>query len=185
MFMSILRTLYRNGIWISVPLVGCGVCLLAFSIRNVVKLEDRNLILSVPLTAEQDVVFEEAGEAILTMEGPFFSSRFRNLSYELVGGEGIPIPGRKSWLRWGSTSMGGRARLQLCSFDINYPGGYIFRIKGLGSPQADDEKHRFIFMKPHVLQTMACIVGIIFGSFLAIGGLVLFIVRLLSKGHVA
>lgn len=183
--MSLLRTLYRNGIWISVPLVGCGVCLLAFSIRNVVKLEDRNLILSVPLTAEQDVVFEEAGEAIMTMEGPFFSARFKNLSYELVGGEGIPMPGRKSWLRWRSTSLGGRARLQVCSFEISYPGQYLFRIKGLNSPQASDAKHRIIFMKPHFLQTIASIVGIILGSFLAIGGLVLFVFRLRSKGNVA
>jgi hypothetical protein len=158
--------------------------MLAFCIRHVVELEDKNLIASVPLTAEQDVVFEEAGEAILTMEGPFFSTRFKNLSYEMIGSEGIPIPGRNSWLRWRSTSLGGRARLQLCSFEINYPGQYLFRIKGLGYPQTDDIKHRIIFMKPHFLQTIACIVGIILGSFLAIGGLVLFIFRLLSKRNV-
>jgi hypothetical protein len=158
--------------------------MLAFCIRHVVELEDKNLIASVPLTAEQDVVFDEAGEVILTMEGPFFSTRFKNLAYEMIGSEGMPIPGRHSWLRWRSTSLGGRARLQLCSFEINYPGQYLFRIKGLGYPKTDDMKHRIIFMKPHVLQTIACIVGIILGSLLAIGGLVLFIFRLLSKRNV-
>ena len=57
-----------------------------------------------------------------------------------------------------------------------------FRIKGLDAPQAEDSKHRIMFMKLHFLQSMASIAGIIVGSFLAIGGLVLFIVRLKSKG---
>jgi hypothetical protein len=180
--MSILRALYRNEFWISVPLVGCGVCMLAFFIKNVVKLEDKNLIASVPLTAEQHVVFNEAGRILLTMEGPFFSTRFKKLSYEMIGSDGIAIPGQTTWLRWRSTSLEGRARLQLCSFELKDPGGYLLCIRGLGAPQAADVKHRIIFMKPHVLQTMACIVGIILGSFLAIGGLVLFIFRSRSKG---
>lgn len=92
--MSVLSFIYRNGILISVSLFGLGVVLLWFFILTVVRLEDKNRICSVPLLAEQDVEFAEAGRVILGLEGPFLTTRFGNLSYELRGSDGMSCRGK-------------------------------------------------------------------------------------------
>ena len=167
------------------PLFGIGVFLLWFFILNLVRLGNKNHILSVPLLAEQDVEFQEAGRVFLCVEGPLFTTRFGKLSYELTGSDGISMQGRRCWLRAQSTSLSRRVRMQLRSFDITHPGRYLLRIKGLASPQADDAEHRITFTKPHLPQTMAGILGIVLGGLLTIGSLVLFVLRFTSKGDSA
>ena len=179
--MTMFSFIYRNGILISLLLFGLGVALLWFFILTVVRLEQKNRICSVPLVAEQEVEFTEAGPVILGVEGPFLTTRFGNLSYELQGGDGISMPGRGLWLRTRTTSLKRIVHLKIAAFEIRYPGRYALRIRGLDNPRPDDAHHRIIFTKPHRAQTIGTIVGIVLGGILTIGSLVLFILRCTLK----
>ncbi len=178
--MFILSFLYKNGLWISVPLFGLGVFLLWFFIVTMVGLGDKNRICSVPLLAEQDVEFAEAGRVVLWLEGPLLTARFAGLTYELTGSDGSYIKGRMTWFRIRSTSLS-KVRIVDRILTIPYPGRYVLHTKGLGASQAADDKHRLIFMRPYLPQTIGCILGIILGAFLTIGSIVLFSLRL-SQG---
>jgi hypothetical protein len=148
----------------------------------VIRLEGKNHICSVSLLPEQHVDFAEAGRVALGLEGPFLSTRFANLSYELQGSDGLSMSGERRWFRTRTTSLKGRVRLEIAEFEIRYPGRYALRIHGLGSPQPDDVRHRIFFAKPHLAQTIGCILGIVLGGLLTIGSLVLFILRCTLKG---
>jgi len=160
---------------------GIGVFLLWFFILTVVRLGDKNRICSVPLRAEQDVEFAEAGRVILWVEGPLFSTRFLGLTYELIGSDGSFTTGRENLFPISSSSFS-RGRKVERIFTIPHPGRYVLHTRGLEAPKAADEKHKLIFMRPYLPQTIGCILGILLGAFLTIGSLVLFILRFTSKG---
>ncbi len=181
MDMAVLSFIYRNGILISVLLLGIGVALLWFFILTVVRLEQKNRIRSVPLVAKQDVEFAEAGRVVLGVEGPFLTTRFGSLSYELVGSDGMSMPGQRRWLRTRTTSLKRIVHLEIADFEIRYPGRYALRIQGLGDPRPEDVHHRIIFTKPHRAQTIGSILGIVLGGILTIGSLVLLILRCTLK----
>src|SRR5512138_2794422 len=103
--MTLLTFLYKNGLWLSWPIFGSGIFLLCFCIVTVVRLGDKNRICSLPLVAEQTVEFAEAGQAILWLEGPKFTTRFGGLSFELTGAEGPSLKGRMALFRQGSSGF--------------------------------------------------------------------------------
>jgi hypothetical protein len=181
--MALLAFFYKNGLWLSWPVFGLGVYLLWFFILTVVRLGDRNRLCSLPLEARQNADFPEAGRVILWMEGPLFSTRCRGLSFDLTGSDGSLLKGRMILFRQASSGFS-TARITLGVFTIPSPGTYILNTRGLGDPRAGDEKHRLIFMRPYLPQTIGCILGIILGAFLAIGSTVNFFLRLLQGGDV-
>jgi hypothetical protein len=87
--MSILSYIYRNGLWISVPLFILSVALLAYFILNVIRVVKQAHLRSVPLLEQQEIEFAEEGRVVLCTQGPLLSFRFANLDYELTG-DGIP-----------------------------------------------------------------------------------------------
>jgi hypothetical protein len=179
--MAILTFFYKNGLWLSWPVFGLGVFLLWFFIVTVIRLGDRNRLCSLPLTAEQSVEFGEAGKATLWLVGPLFFTRCRGLSFELTGSDGSVLTGRMILLRQASSGFS-RARIPVRIFSIPSPGTYTLHVKGLGDAKAGDEKHRLIFMRPYLPQTIGCILGILAGAFLAIGSIVNFFIRLSAGG---
>ncbi len=92
--MSFFSCIYRNGLWISVPLFIMSVALLVYLIRDVIKVMKQVRLTGVPLVEEQEVEFAEAGQVVLCMEGPRFTTRFANLSYRLIGPDGSPAKSR-------------------------------------------------------------------------------------------
>jgi hypothetical protein len=179
--MIILRFLYNNGLWLSWPFFGLGVVVLWFSIVTVVRLADRNRICSLPLQAEQFVEFTQAGRVILWTEGPLLTSRFRKLSFELMSAEGPTLSGRMALFRQGSSGFS-KTRAAVRIFTIPEAGRYVLHTKGLAEAKVGDEQHRILFMRPYLLQTVGCILGIILGAFLAIGSTVNFFLRLSQGG---
>jgi hypothetical protein len=175
--MEIVLFFYNNGLWLSPPLFGLGGYLLYCFIVKAVRLGAKYRICGIPLAAEQSIEFAEAGQVDLWMEGPQFSTRFRGLSYELVGPDGSTNTGRMILLRTHSSGFS-KARLAIRTFTIAYPGRYILHTRGLGEPRAGDEKHGLIFMRPHILQSFGCVLGILLGAWLTIGSLVNFFLRL-------
>jgi hypothetical protein len=179
--MVVLTFLYKNGLWLSWPLFGLGIFLTWFCIVTVVRLGEKNRICSLPLEAEQNVEFIEAGQVILWLEGPQLTTRFAGISYELTGMDGSSNRGRRTLFRLRSS---GWSKMHFTDrvFTLAYPGRYVLHTHGLGDPRAADDKHRILFMRPYLVQSIRCILGILLGSFLIIGSTVNFILRLTQGG---
>jgi hypothetical protein len=75
--------------------------------------------------------------------------------------------------------------MEVKSYRIPMPERYILRIKGLDPGSRPDDKHKIVFMRPHLARTIAYAIGIVLAGFLFIGSIVLFFLRLLSHRGVA
>ncbi len=178
--MPFLSWIYRNGIWISVPLFIVSTALLAFFILDVVKGVKQAHLFSVPLLGHQEIEFAEEGRVVLCTQGPLLSFRFAKLDYELTGNNGMPVEGRTPWFH-SRTSGLSWMRMEEKIYRIPMPGRYILRIKGLQPGSAADSEHRIVFMRPHLARSIGCVIGIVVSAMLFIGSIVLFFLRLSAK----
>jgi hypothetical protein len=177
--MSFLSYIYRNGLWISIPLFIISAALLAYSVLNVIRVVRQAHLLSVPLVEQQEIEFTEAGRVLLCTQGPLLSFRFAKLDYELAG-DGIPIEGRKTWFR-SRTSGLSWVRMEVRSYRIPRPGRYVLQIKGLEPRSTPDPEHQIVFMKPHLAHSIGWVIGIVLAGSTIIGSIVLFFLRLKSQ----
>jgi len=177
----LLSILYRNGLWIAVPLFVISAGLLGFFILSVIRLVDNSKILSVPLLAQQAVEFPAAGRVVLCMEGPLLTSRFAHLDYDLRPRDGMPLEGRTTWFH-ARTSSFSTVRMELKSYEITKPGSYVLQIRGLKPGSRADSEHRIVFMRPHLALSIGYVIGITLSAGLLIGSVVLFLMRLIEKG---
>jgi hypothetical protein len=163
------------------PVFIMSVASLVYLIRDVIKVMKQAHLISVPLVEEQAVEFAEAGRVVLCMEGPRFTSRFANLSYRLIGPDGSPAKSRRSWFR-SHTSGVSKVRMELEYYELSRPGRYTLQTKGLKPSEEPDPDHRIVFMRPHLAQSIARVIGIVLAGMLLIGSVVLFLGRLLGNG---
>ncbi len=177
--MSFFSYLYRNGLWISVPLFFIAAALLVYFILSVIRVVGQAHLFSVPVIEQQEIEFTNAGRVILCTQGPLISFRFAKLDYELTG-DGIPVEGRTTWFHSRTSGFSWR-RMEIKSYRIPRPGRYILRIKGLDPGVKPDSEHQIVFMRPHLGRSIGCVIGIVLGGVLFIGSIVLFFLRL-SKG---
>jgi hypothetical protein len=177
--MLFLLYIYRNGLWISVPLFIISVALLVTFILSVIRVVRQAHLLSVPVIEQQEIEFSEAGRVILCTQGPLLSFRFAKLDYELTGG-GIPVESRTTWFH-AKTSGFSWVRMEVKAYRIPMPGRYLLRIKGLEPGSAGDSDHQIVFMKPHLACSIGYVIGIVLTGLLSIGSIVLFSLRLFSK----
>jgi hypothetical protein len=178
--MSTLSLLYRNMLWVAPPLMCISALLLGLCIRNVVRLVKAAKVLSVPLVEHQNIELPEAGRMVLCVEGPQFSNRFAGLDYELSTDSGAPVEVRTAWFH--ATTTGVKwARVEVRVYEIPRPGRYVLRVRGLGAAQERDAAHRLVFMRPHLAQSVAYVIGMILSSGLFIVSLVFFLQRLTGK----
>jgi hypothetical protein len=179
--MSALSFLDRNVLWIAPPLMCLSALLLGLFIRSEVRLVKEAKVLSVPLVAEQNIEFLEAGRVVLCVEGPRFSTRFAGLSYELSTNDGAPIEGRTAWFH--ATTTGVKwARVEVRLYEIPHPGLYVLRVQRLGPAQARDAEHRLVFMRPHLAQSFGYIIGMIVSFGVFVTSLVFFVLRVMGEG---
>ncbi len=177
--MHFISWIYRNGLWISVPLFVISAALLALFILNVIRVVRQAHLLSVALVEQQEIEFAKEGRVVLCTQGPLLSLRFANLDYELTG-DGIPVEGRTTWFH-SRTSGLSWVRMEVKSYRIPRPGRYILRIKGLDPGGAVDSDHQIVFMRPHLARSIGYVIGIVLAGLLFIGSIVLFFGRLLSR----
>ncbi len=177
---SFLSYIYRNGLWISIPLFFWAVALLVYSILNVVRVVRQAHLFSVPVLEQQEIQFDGEGEVVLCTQGPLLSFRFAKLRYELTADTGIPVEGRTTWFH-SRTSGLTWVRMEVKSFRIPMPGRYSLHIKGLEPGSTPDSEHRIVFMKPHLETSMSYVIGIVLSGLLSVGSIVLFFLRLCSK----
>lgn len=170
---------YKYALGITAPFIPIGLMLLGFFILRVLKILKNAHLFRVPLLAEQTIEFPEAGRVILCGQGPRITRRFWRLSYALSTKDGHPIHGSARLFRAQTTGFTW-SRRELRSFDIVQPGQYCLQVHGLGPAQPRDADHWLVFMRPHLLRTMGCVIGMIFSSGLFLVSLVFFLLKLLG-----
>lgn len=178
--MNFLSYIYRNGLWVAVPLFVISSALLCFFILGVIRVVKQSHLLRVPLLEQQEVEFVEAGRVVLCTQGPLLSFRFSKLGYELTG-DAVPVESRTSWFPAKTTGFSW-VRMEVKSYRIPRPGRYILRINGLEPGSTPDSEHQIVFMRPHLARSIGYVIGIVLTSLFFIGSIVLFFGRLLSKG---
>lgn len=177
--MAFLAFLYQYGLCISPPAFLLSVILLARSIIGAIRTGRQARLVSLPLLDRQEIQFPEKGRVVLCMEGPLLSRRFARLKYKLTGPDGMPVTGRRVLFRLTSSGFT-KAMMELRTYEIALPGIHIFEIRGLEGENPSDSEHRMVFTRPHLAQTLASILAILFTSIFAISSLVLFFLRLLE-----
>ncbi len=161
----------RQMMWLFLAVSCLSAILLGFFIRGVILLVRQSLIVSIPLVAEQEVEFPDAGRVVLCIEGPLFTRRFARLGYELSAGDGAVVSGRPALFR-SRTSGFSTVRMELKVYEIPRPGLYFLRISGLADANAPDPRERIVFMRNHLARSVGYIIGIVLSAGFFITGLV-------------
>jgi hypothetical protein len=161
----------RQMVWQFLAVSFLSAVLLGFFIRCVIRLVRQSFIVSVPLLAEQEVEFPDAGRIVLCIEGPLFTRRFARLGYELSAGDGAVVSGRPALFR-SRTSGFSTVRMELKVYEIPRPGLYFLRISGLTAARTPDPRERIVFMRPHLARSIGYIIGIVLFAGFFITGLV-------------
>ncbi len=177
MSMAFLSFIYKYGVWISLPVFILSVLLLIRCITGVIHAEKETRLVSLPLADRQEVDFAMEGRVVLCMEGPILSRRFAHLEYGLTGPDGRAVSSRPVLVRWSSSGFS-KAIMELRVYDIAQPGRHVFEIRGLEDERPSDAEHRMVFTRPHLAQSIAYVLGIVFSAALTIGSLVLFLMRI-------
>jgi len=178
--MNFFGFIYRNGVWISIPVLVIAVVMLVFFIKSVIRMKAEKTIMSIPAVEQQDVEFTEAGNVVLCIEGPLLTTRFGGVKYELIASDGSPVKGHVTLFHSRSSSFT-KIRMEMKSFELPYPGRYTIKLINFGPPKPKDGEHRIVFMKPNLAQAVGYILGIVFSGILFIGSIVLFLMCLFLK----
>ncbi len=175
--MAASQFIWNYAVWVSAPVFCLGLAGLVWCIWTLVRVERTSLLARLPLTARQTVVFNEPGRVVLCVEGPLPTFRFWGLSYRLLTENDVPVPGR--WLFFRTTSSGfTTVRSAERLFKVRQPGNHTLLVDGLDTSKAGDGKHFVVFKRPVMIWAVPCILGMILCAGLAIGSLVLFILKL-------
>jgi hypothetical protein len=119
---------------ITVPVAVAGLALLLIFVRRLVKAHRAELVLSIPLLAEQEITLETAGDFLLNAEGPRLTRAFAGLDYELHALSSTSAVPLKPLLIPYTSSGFSRARLSLRRFEIATPGRFRLTVSGLSNP---------------------------------------------------
>lgn len=164
--------------WLLAALFVLAVAALARLILAVVRMLRAAHLCDAPLRPRQQIEFPTAGKVVLCMEGPRFTPRFRNLSFELRQPGGAEIAGHRILFRTVASGLS-RARVTLRTYDLPMAGRYELAIHGLEPQHIDAPGHTVTFMRPHLARTVLLVIGITFASCLAISSLVFFLLSVL------
>jgi len=181
MYDPVLVSIYRYWTWIGVPVMVIALAALVRLILSLMATVKKAYLFKVPLSERQEIQFTEAGQVVLNMETPRFSGRFAGVKFELKGINGDPVASR-SVLFGMRTSGISTVRAELLKYDIPRPGRYVLTMTGLGAARESDARHAVVFMRPHLEQVVAYILGILLASLTFITSLVFFLLSLLETG---
>jgi len=174
--------LYRHWIWLGVLFMTASNLALISLVRGLVHVVHTAHLLKVPLAAEQEVRFAEAGRVALSVEGPRRTRRFAGVGFELLDAARQAVPSHPTHFR-ARTSGLSITRIEVRAFEVPRAGRYTLRVSSLGKPRADDDRHALVFLRPHLGTTMAYVVGLVLAGGVLIVSLVFFVLRVTGAGR--
>jgi hypothetical protein len=176
---SVSAAIYKHWIWLGVPVILAALVGLILLIRGVIVLMRESQIARMPLAESLEITFPEAGAVVLSTESPRFSRLFAHAAFELNGMNGERVPGHTTLFRMRSSKVS-TVTMELMNYEIPRPGRYVLRIGGIQGPLENVTNHFVSFARPHRMQTIAFILGIVFTSCVFIASLVFFLMRLVG-----
>lgn len=156
-----------------------GGALVIYSIVRLLAVIRASIIARLPAVAEQDVSFAEAGRVVLCIEQSHFSMSFAGVDFALRDAAGREVPSTMIVFR-SKVSGFSRVRLAVRAFEIPRAGRYRLIASGL-APGRDLSDAAIVFARPFAAAMVLSILGIVFGGFALIGGIVFTSLRLAGK----
>lgn len=157
-------------LWITVP-IGL-ICLVALPIFvwRLIDTHRSELVLSVPLLADQEISIEATGSYLLNAEGPRATRAFGGLDYQLtdlsdqsrVSLGTIVVPYTSSGIS--------RSRLSVRTFEVEKPGRFRLSVSGLSDPSVAD-RNNLVVTRDRRGRKVGAILLVVFSAIgLAAGG---------------
>ena len=162
----------RSWLFLTVPIAIAALALLSWTIRNLVRTVRASVVTSMPIRAEQPIVFTAPGEFMLNLETPFGRSLPNNFGYALSSAND---PGRDLLTRMlghNNVSSMSRTRRGLSVFTIASAGTYTLRINGIESA-VDYGDFAVVITRPFGLMLVLHVLALIALGFAVIGSIVL------------
>ena len=170
----------RVWLLLSVPLLAAAAIGLALTIRRLVALSRRSVLLSVPVIREQQVELPVGGTLSLNIEGQFLDS-LGNLTYALFDENGSSVR-LSSIVGRARTSSFTRARLELLAFHLAAPARLTLRISGF-DPDRDYSRNRVVFTRRMTGRLVAHILVLVTLALVTVGSVVLTVLVLVTGGE--
>ena len=129
----------NHWLWITVPVGLISLVVLSIFVWRLIEAHRAEMVLSVPLLAEQEFSIDFAGAFLLHAEGPRATRAFGGLDYQLLDLSDQSVVPLKSMLVPHSSSGISRARLSLRSFETGQAGTFLLTVTGLTDPAVAQE----------------------------------------------
>lgn len=150
-------------LWLIIPAGLICSAVLSIMIWRLIEIHRTDLLVTVPLVADQELSIEAAGSMLLHGEGPTLTRAFARLDYQLTdlsNDEVLPLA--SVWFKTSSSSLS-RSRLSLRSFDVGRPGRYRLIVLGLEDPSVADQ-HTIIIHHDRRRRAAGIIVALVFSA---------------------
>jgi hypothetical protein len=171
--------LSRFWLFISIPALILSVVLLIKTVVHLLHTVRGSVVATVPIRAEQQVVFNGGGSFTLSWEAPLHARRGVSINKALPMGLGytltrldppyaVPLFYTRTQVHVDSFT---RSRSQLISFAIPNAGPYVLRISGI-DPSVDYRNFAVVLARPIGFTLVLHIFAILVLAFASIGSLV-------------
>jgi len=175
----------RLGHWwigVAIALVVGSTFVMIRAIARLVRNHRSSVVTTVPLAAEQTVVFEAAGPMILNVRGPRFSRSFAELEYTLHEVDTAAPVALNTILLRAETSGLSAVQLAILSLDIREPGEYHLAVAGL-TPDTATGDHQLVFTRDRRADSVRTVLLLVASALGLVGGSALGLVAFLTGTH--
>lgn len=137
----------ENWLLVALPLIVVSAVLLWKTISALIVATKAAEIATLPLAGGGEVMFNEAGEIILSLRGRLGTGDFAQAKFALLNDWGKEAPARTFALRTRTTNLSGETTLSICSYTISTPGRYHLNVMGIDSAKVSANSC-IVFLKP-------------------------------------
>jgi hypothetical protein len=176
---SVFAAIYKHWIWLGVPFIIAGLAGVIFMIRGVIVLMRESQIARMPLAESLEISFPEAGKVVLNTESPRFSRLFAHAKFELRAISGELVPGRRVLFAMSSSKVS-TVSSGHTTYEIPRRGRYVLRVEGIEGSLENNTRHFISFDRPHGIQTVGFILGMILSFFVFLASFLVFMWRVLG-----
>lgn len=169
----------RLWLFISIPAAVVAVWLLVKTILHLIRSTRAAVVATVPIRAEQQIVFETAGGYVLNWEAPLHARQIVSINKQLPFNLGYvlsrvdPPYVARLWLTRSQTYVNSmtRSRTQLLTFDLPSGGSYTLQINGI-DPSVDYSHCAISISRPIGFTIVSHVVAMLILAFASLGSIV-------------
>ena len=162
----------NNWLWLTVPVGLISLVILPIFVWRLVEMHRSQLVLSVPLLAEQEIDIETAGRLLLHAEGPRLTRAFGGLDYQLTDlSDQSAVPLKPTIPPFSSSGIS-RSRLSLRAFELARSGRFRLTVTGITDPTVSQDNN-LVLTHDRRGGTIGIILVVVFSAIGLLGGAIL------------